>query len=198
MIAALYVQLRSIYYQFQDIDIDCWDELRDARQYCGPDPVIAHPPCNLWSKARSGFHPPEIWGKDQGCFEHALNCTLRFGGVLEHPAYTHAWKHFKLQRPEVYGWTQAMAGYWVGQVDQGAYGHKARKTTWLLYHGRNSPPALKLCNPETVFPELSNVCKRGQKSATPPEFARLLIQLARNANVSNPMWATGEPIENPG
>ena len=179
MIAILYVQPRSHYFGLKDVQ--CWDEIADARHYSGPAPVVAHPPCQVWSRARCTGIAPEMWGKDGGCFEHALNCVLRYGGVLEHPAFTWAWKRYNLQPPQGYGWTQAMAGYWVGQLDQGAYGHKTRKTTWLLYAGRAAPPAPKLCPADAAFPELRRSCSRKQKNATPPEFADLLIGLARAA-----------------
>lgn len=109
MIAALYVQTNGCYFGLPDVDP--WDEKRDAKLYDGPYPVIAHPPCQLWGRfahvnfARWGGEH-NIPGNDGGCFKSALNCVRKFGGVLEHPAFTDAWKVFGLPRPEPMKWTK--------------------------------------------------------------------------------------------
>ena len=45
-IAALYVQENGAYWDLPGVD--AWPEARDARNYTGPLPVVAHPPCQLW------------------------------------------------------------------------------------------------------------------------------------------------------
>ena len=40
MIAALYVETSGSYFDLPGVD--AWDELRDARKYPGPEPVVAH------------------------------------------------------------------------------------------------------------------------------------------------------------
>ena len=116
--------------------VECWGPERDARLYAGPYPVIAHPPCERWG--RYWFGGPSarvrrIKGDDHGCFEAALNAVQRFGGVLEHPAASSAWKAFGLMEPpRAGGWIVAdWYGGWTCCVDQGHYGHRAQKATWL-------------------------------------------------------------------
>lgn len=46
--AALFVQPAGIYSELGFVDM--WDESRDARNYEGSLPVVAHPPCQLWGK----------------------------------------------------------------------------------------------------------------------------------------------------
>src|SRR6185437_17018118 len=41
MVAALYVEKNGVYYGLPDVDP--WDKERDARNYAGPFPVVAHP-----------------------------------------------------------------------------------------------------------------------------------------------------------
>lgn len=43
MIAALYIEPEGAYAKHPRID--AWCEMRDARLYSGPYPVVAHPPC---------------------------------------------------------------------------------------------------------------------------------------------------------
>ena len=134
MIAALFVARGGAYFDLPDVDP--WDETRDARRYAGPHAVVAHPPCQRWG--RYWFGGPSVkvrreLGADEGSFASALASVRRWGGVLEHPAHTHAWAAFGLPRPDrAGGWTDADArGGRACHVEQGHYGHRARKATWL-------------------------------------------------------------------
>src|SRR5690606_37210149 len=106
--------------------VDPWDERRDARLYDGPWPVVAHPPCARWCllaglvESRTGKRK----GDDDGCFESALQSVRRFGGVLEHPAYSAAFAAHGLARPDPRGgWQRTLCGGAVCHVDQGHYWH---------------------------------------------------------------------------
>lgn len=134
MIAALYVLHDGPYFGLPDVDP--WDETRDARLYAGPWPVIAHPPCERWGRYWSGGPSAKvrrIKGDDGGCFAAALAAVRRWGGVLEHPEASAAWDAFGLNRPPRHGgWVVAdFLGGWTCCVEQGHYGHRARKATWL-------------------------------------------------------------------
>jgi hypothetical protein len=138
MIAALYVETDGCYFGLTDIDP--WDEPRDARAYAGPHPVVAHPPCQRWGRFWHGStrKPHQFkMGDDGGCFEAALAAVRRWGGVIEHPADSHAWRFFGLRRPERYkGWQRADdEDGWTCYVEQGHYGHMSRKPTWLYVSG---------------------------------------------------------------
>jgi len=138
-IAALFVQHDGVYFGLENVDP--WDEERDAREYCGPHPVVAHPPCQRWGSLWAG---QPLWikrtgqrkrkGDDGGCFAAALHAVWRYGGVLEHPWSSHAWPWFGLTKPpRAGGWTKAgELGGWTCCVEQGRYGHYAPKPT-LLY-----------------------------------------------------------------
>lgn len=194
MVDALFVAPRSIYKTIL-VDENCWDEKRDARLYDGDGPVLLHPPCAAWCQlagvreARYGY--PR--GEDGGLFEFAIDVLDRLGGVLEHPAYSKAWDAYQLPKPVVKGWTyHALQGLWVCQVSQCAYGHRARKRTWLLYAGQSAPFELDWSEPYVN----GSICISGAKNhhskggaqermwtreakATPEPFARELIRLAQ-------------------
>ena len=189
MIAALFVISGGSYYGLPDVDP--WDIHRDARKYQGPWPVVAHPPCQRWGKlGAANYHR---WGgehnrpgNDAGCFAAALSAVRRFGGVLEHPAESHAWPTFGLTEPPPLGWGSSGDG-WVCEVWQSAYGHRANKRTWLFYIGQR-PPELrwdriigthqigfydkrgKMKNKPTLSPREAN--------STPEQFRDELIRLA--------------------
>ena len=193
MIAALFVEKNGAYFGLDGVDP--WDIDRDARKYNDNYPIVAHPPCQLWGRfAKVNFIR---WGgehnrpgNDNGCFASALGNLRRVGGVLEHPAFSDAWKAFNLPRPNGIGWSYERETY-VCEVWQSAYGHKARKRTWLLYVGKTVPIDLKWDRPHGTH-QIGFHDQRGKErnkptisgkdaSATPVEFRDALINLARNA-----------------
>ncbi len=144
MIAALYVETNGVYFGLPNVDP--WDEQRDARKYAGPWPVVAHPPCARWGRYWSGGPSAKVrrkLGDDDGCFEAALRAVQTWGGVLEHPEGSHAWRVFGIPCPPRSGqWIPLLDGGSTCCVEQGHYGHRARKATWLYYVGDEQPPEL--------------------------------------------------------
>jgi hypothetical protein len=135
VIAALFVETGGCYFGLPNVDP--WDKARDARLYAGPYPVVAHPPCQRWGRFAKGSmqKQDQITGDDDGCFNAALGAVQLYGGVLEHPAHSKAFPAFGLATPlNRGGWSQSGQG-WVCQIEQGHYGHKARKATWLYVVG---------------------------------------------------------------
>ena len=204
MVAALFVETDGCYFGLPGVDP--WDVKRDARKYAGPWPVIAHPPCQLWGRfAHVNF---KRWGgehnrpgNDNGCFHAALQAIQIFGGVLEHPAFSDAWKAFKLPRPVGLGW-RFQDGFWVCEVWQSAYGHKARKRTWLLFCGPSKPSEMKWERPNATH-QIGFHDQRGKErnkptvsgkaaSATPESFRDALISLVAPAVTP----ATTDPLSN--
>ena len=175
-VAALFVDKRGIYSNRDDVDV--WDEARDARLYDGALPVVAHPPCQTWGNfARSGMTLRPL-GDDDGCFASALANVRRCGGVLEHPANSSAWAAHGLHRPLSRGWHAAdFGGGWTCQVEQGHYGHRARKATWL-YAVRCELPSL------TWGPSVATCTVEhmglAERIHTPPAFAEMLLTMARS------------------
>lgn len=142
MIAALYVQTGGCYFGLDGVDP--WDEARDARTYAGPHPVVAHPPCERWGAYASGgprYQGSKVAGDDGGCFAAAVAAVRRFCGVLEHPAGSKAWAAHGINTPpRTGGWVHAgIDGGWTCCVEQGHYGHAARKATWLYAVGTDLP-----------------------------------------------------------
>ncbi len=200
MIAALYVQTGGVYYGLPGVDP--WDQARDAREYRGPHRVVAHPPCERWGRYWFGGPSARVRrkkGDDDGCFAAPLAAVRRWGGVLEHPADSAAWDAFGIVKPRRgTGWIYLGLNQWTCCVEQGHYGHRARKATWLYYVGWR-PPELKWgpshasapmeCSYRSrghrraarrVGPHKKIICGWGpERAATPEPFRDLLLKLAR-------------------
>lgn len=128
-VAVLYVDPLGSYPKLRTADIepafiDCWDVARDARNYDGPHPVVAHPPCRHWSAlahqakvscsscgwsgmrcrltdddAAGGSCPScksgwNVRFDDRDCGPRAVEQVRKWGGVLEHPAGSKLWEHY--------------------------------------------------------------------------------------------------------
>ncbi len=194
MIAALFVNPGGNYYGLPGVDP--WDEARDARLYAGPWPVVAHPPCERWGRlfhacAPEGHPRRRKRGDDDGCFAAALAAVRRWGGVLEHPAESYAWRQFGMVTPPGSGgWVSA--GWWdpgwTCCVEQGHFGHPAPKRTWL-YAVRCPLPCLPWGASQAQA--VISTSKRGEgrrkavadswRIRTPVAFRDLLLSMASQA-----------------
>jgi hypothetical protein len=212
-VAALFVESDGAYFGLPGVDP--WDEARDARKYAGPHPVVAHPPCQRWGRFWHGStRKPHQFkkGDDGGCFRAALDAVRTFGGVIEHPADSHAWEAFGITRPHrTAGWVWAghASGFdtFTCCVYQGQYGHFAGKPTWLyvaLPHGRR-PPELRWGKVEQRLHPVA-LAKHGYekarrigmmamvggkdktriRNATPPEFRDVLLRIASLSTPKEP------------
>lgn len=201
-VAALFVDPSGTYANLPQVIV--WDSARDARTYPGTAPVVAHPPCERWGRFWHGStrrpHQYQL-GDDGGCFAAALASVRRWGGVLEHPAHSHAWRVHGLNAPpRDGGWITAdLEGGWTCYVEQGFYGHFSRKPTWLyackvelpeLRWGvgaqRLHPIALARYGYEKarrigVMAMVGGKRKTKIRNATPPEFRDVLLAIARSA-----------------
>lgn len=168
-IAVLYAKEKSVYLQIAGLDV--WDEKRDARNYAGILPVIAHPPCRAWGRLR---HRSKHRDDERDLAFHALGMVRDCGGVLEHPSGSAFWREADLPRPgeqpDRYG------GYTIA-VNQVDWGHRARKATWLYIVGvplrrlpARPPPGVARTTVERMW--------RGEREATPFRFAMWLVHLA--------------------
>ena len=194
MIAALYVACDGVYYNLPGVDP--WDEERDARLYAGPWRVVAHPPCARWCRlaglveARWGH----LRGDDGGTFAAALAAVRRWGGVLEHPAYSAAWSAHDLSHPPTGGgWVNAdFLGGWTCYIEQCRYGHRAKKATWLYACGveptvlkwgvtpdRKSEAMVSWCSNRVRSGEVRTRLGKRAASSTPIEFRDVLLSMVR-------------------
>ena len=179
--------------------VDAWDGFRDARRYNGPHPVVAHPPCERWGRYWNGGPSAKVrrkMGDDGGCFKSALRSVRAYGGVLEHPEGSHAFREFNLPIPTWHdSWTEpdAYGGRSIC-VAQGHYGHRARKMTWLYSVRTNFPELIRGPSKNGIRMDVgyhskeeraravrTGVCQRLSKRQhilTPIEFRDILLKMA--------------------
>jgi hypothetical protein len=124
-VAILFARSDSNYYRIPDVEV--YDMVRDARNYDGPFPVIAHPPCRSWGRLRAfSKHRPD----ERNLARLAVSLVREFGGVLEHPSGSTLWRAQQIPGPgesDKWGWTLSVSQKW--------FGHRAEKKTWLYICG---------------------------------------------------------------
>lgn len=177
-VAALYVDRRGPYFRMPEVDP--WDITRDARRYAGTMPVVAHPPCGPWGRLAHFYS-----GSEHDCAPSAVAAVRRWGGILEHPADSTLWRFCELPYPDQVG---DQVGGFTLVVDQVAWGHVARKRTWL-YMVRiaraeamagirtGGVPTHLIDRPRSRSSGL-RIASKSARRRTPPALARWLVDLA--------------------
>lgn len=191
-VAVLFARTDSVYKTIPGCDV--WDETRNALLYLGSDPVVAHPPCRLWSRLAHMSSAPK---KEKGLARFAVRTVQRVGGVLEHPAHSKLWADMNL--PAVGQEDDKGFAIEVGQL---WFGHPCNKKTWLYVSGirmDECPPLpgtprfhftlldllaeitayARYLRMSTKFSNLTDVTPRRWREATPEEFAKWLLKIAR-------------------
>lgn len=114
--------------------------------------------------------------------------------MLEHPEASAAWKFYKLVPPSRSGgWIRAdVMGGWTCCVEQGHYGHRARKATWLYACKIRLPDLIWGQSVATIKPRPGRChirerrtgavqrMGRAERRRTPQAFADLMIGMARS------------------
>jgi len=184
-VVVLFARSDSIYKTLPGCDV--WDIDRDAANYRGNSPVVAHPPCRAWGQLRY-FARPLPGEKELAIW--AVGIVRANGGVLEHPARSTLWKTAQLPEPgerdEWGGWTMAVPQFW--------WGHRANKSTRLYIVGcePRAIPTVPLVLGEAPCVIQSRKrqdyrphTKRAEREATPKDFAIWLVSLARRCTGHN-------------
>lgn len=185
MIPILFARKDSIYKTLPDCDV--WDIERNALNWQGGCPAVAHPPCRAWgglshmAKPREGEKELAIW---------AVQKIRRWGGVLEHPKRSALWDFLGLPRPGEK--PDEFGGYSI-LVNQRWWGHRAEKATLLYIVGcavSNLPVfPLVLGKAEYIVGTSGRRCdgyrkahreiSKKEREATPLAFAEFLCEIAR-------------------
>jgi hypothetical protein len=178
-IAVLCVASNSIYKTIEGIEV--YDQSRDARTFTGGMPIVAHPPCRAWSAYCR--HQAKPLPGERDLAPYCVDWLAKCGGVLEHPAHSTLWTTLGLPRPG----ERSSDGFWSMKVQQSWWGDKRSKNTWLLIAGLrpNDLPEIpfRLHDPR-MDREHWNTMSKHQRAATPPAFARWLIEVARASSVA--------------
>lgn len=179
-VAVLFAREDSIYKDYPECDV--YDINRDARNYNGNLPVIAHPPCRSWGKLK-GLANPAPGERELAYF--SVDQVRKNGGVLEHPAYSSLWKAANLP---VKGFDNY--GGWTFFINQSWFGHKAEKKTWLYIvgcHPRNIPDynivfdavTYVISSSAKTSPNYKRQVTKKERESTPETLAQYLIELAK-------------------
>lgn len=191
-VSVLFVRSDSVY---KELGVDCWDIERDARNWPGGNPIVAHPPCRAWGKLKYFAKPRE---GEKALALYAVDQIRIFGGILEHPRHSSLWKEKPLPLP---GEIDEFGGFSI-VVDQFVFGHKAKKETLLYICGIPKsalpviPSRFDAITHKVGYPKswkgksrygIKEVSKK-EREATPEPMARWLIEIAalckqQNANL---------------
>jgi hypothetical protein len=191
--AVLFARRDSIYKTFEGLDV--YDFERNALNFGGGLPVIAHPPCRAWGEL-SHMAKPRKGEKELAFF--AAEMVRKNGGVLEHPKKSKLWAALKCLAP---GQIDNFGG-WLLPINQSCFGHRAEKKTYLYIVGVSPSkiPDLPLYLGRASHVIASSGCRvngrklkkgdlnwrpevtKNERERTPAELANWLVDLVKGIN----------------
>jgi hypothetical protein len=182
-IAVLFARSDSAYKTMPGFDV--YDMEKDARTYCGSEPVLAHPPCRAWGQLSHMANPRE--GEKQLAFFALAQVRLN-GGVLEHPSGSRLWQEASLP----VGMLQDEFGGFTVEIDQFDFGHVAHKGTKLYICGISPaqlppmPPVRKEKTDRSICGNVAGTkrCTQYQREYTPPMLIEWLKEVALTIKVN--------------
>ena len=157
---------------------DVYDLSRNALSYNDDIPVIAHPPCRLFSKLKA-FSTAPACEKFLGIW--SISLVRNIGGIVEHPLHSDL---FKIMQCGVPGIPDRFGGF-VLSVDLNWFGFSCRKPTGLYIVGvdyKDVPPyplsfnAITHTISSTRKSNLPEINKRF-RSSTPPALIEYLVSI---------------------
>jgi len=180
-VAVLFARRDSVYKALPGCDV--FDRDRNALNWNGGCPVVAHPPCRAWGQLRHFANPRPgerrltVW---------ALAQVRKHGGVLEHPIQSLIFK--RADMPAI-GERDSFGG-WLFPVTQHWFGHKAEKKTLIYVCGAD--PATVPAYPLVLGSATHTIglysgrdrtrsrpdCPKADREHTPLAFAQWLVELA--------------------
>lgn len=158
--------------------VEYFDQARDARNFQGGTPVVAHPPCAPWS--RHCRHQSKFTDELKALGPFCVGQVQRNGGVLEHPAGSLLFAECSLPTPgesDFNGWTV--------EVWQAWWGYPMRKATWLYFVG---VPRRAVTFPLSLHApggdrRREQLMSHRERSLTTMDFARWLVDQARLSTI---------------
>lgn len=178
-VAVLCCSRNSVYKSIEGLD--CYDVDRDARTFRGGMPVIAHPPCRLWSaycshQAKSDDPDAEralgVWCADQ---------VEKWGGVLEQPAHSRLFDAAELPKPGRVR-PDAMSVSWSIELPQYWFGDSREKNTWLYFSKipiNHIPPMPIRLKPDGGDRRIWQLMSKNERERTPRAFAEWLFECVK-------------------
>lgn len=165
----LYCNENTVYYDIPGIEV--YDFTRNSLNFKKNVPVIAHPPCRLWSKLKKFSTAPE---SEKFLAISAVNHIRENGGVLEHPEGSSLFRYMKMPLDSK---NDDFGGFTIS-VDQCNYGFQAKKRTWLYIVGcsRSDLPILNYFSEIKQYKKVEKM-SRERRADTTLDFALLLINI---------------------
>lgn len=170
-VPVLFVHQRSNYKKVPGFD--CYDEKRNALTYAGSCPVIAHPPCRLWSRLKGLSTAP---ASEKNLALWSVKLVRAVGGIVEHPYDSKLWE--EINCPGVGEFDKFGGTSFV--FDQFDFGYYTRKRTRIYIVGLNSLSELPRSNLrfEPVARKFDNLSPK-QRSETTPELCLWFLEIIK-------------------
>jgi len=186
-VSVLFTQKNSVY---NSLNVVAYDINKNALSFDFSSPVVAHPPCRLFSRLRSFSNARS---SEKNLAYWAIDTIRTVGGVLEHPFPSKLWHEYNLPLPghgvDSYGGFSLL-------IYQSWFGHFATKKTLVYICGLkpNEVPKYPLSFDLVEHSVCHSKYRSGQKSKlkpipksarsyTPLNFALWLIDIAKICKV---------------